>query len=209
MSGVDGRRAAVVQAIRRQRLVAVVRSASSQEARNAAQVLLSCGITVVEITLTTPDALQVVRELVEGASEGVYIGVGTALTVEDVRASEQAGASFAVSPSTDAAAIRAARDADMVSMPGAATPTEIVTAVSAGADLVKLFPASLWGIDSFRHLRAPLPEVGFVPSGGVAVEDVPRWLAAGAVAVGIGSWLTVGSEHDVRDRVTRLLARPG
>ncbi len=209
MSDAETRRGAVAEAIRAQRLVAIVRTSSPQQAREAAGVLVLCGVDLIEVALTTPDALEVVRELVDEVAGSVHIGVGTAVTVEDVRASARAGASFVVSPCTDRAAIRAAHDADMFALPGAATPTEIVTAVAAGADMVKLFPASLWGIGSFRHLRAPLPHVELVPSGGVAIDDVSDWLAAGAVAVGVGSALTAGTEQDVRDRVTKLLARDG
>lgn len=204
MSGAESRRTAVASAIRRERLVAIIRSDSARRARDAAEVLLASGIAILEIALTTPGALVLVRELVDEVPEGVHVGVGTAVTAWDVRESARAGASFAVSPTTDVKAVRAAHDADMFSLPGAATPTEIVTAVSVGADMVKLFPASLWGLESFRHLRAPLPDVELVPSGGIAIHEVPDWLAAGAVAVGVGSSLTAGSEQDVKDRVRRL-----
>ena len=209
MSDGESRRGAVSDAIRAQRLVAIIRTSSAQEAREAARVLLSCGVGLIEVALTTPDALEVVRELVDVVPDDVHLGVGTAITVDDVRASARAGASFVVSPSTDPAMIRAAHDADLFALPGATTPTEIVAAVAAGADMVKLFPASLWGVRSFRHLRGPLPHVEFVPSGGVAIDDVPKWLAAGAVAVGVGSALTAGTEQDVCDRVTRLRSREG
>jgi 2-dehydro-3-deoxyphosphogluconate aldolase/(4S)-4-hydroxy-2-oxoglutarate aldolase len=140
-----------------------------------------------ELTMTTQGALDVVERLAARAPDGADIGVGTVLTSEEVDRAVDAGARFVVSPSVDLEVIRAATRHGIASYPGAFSPTEIHAAWTAGASAVKLFPAGSLGPDYLRAVRAPLPDIPLVPTGGVGVEAVGAWLSAGATAVGLGS----------------------
>ncbi len=144
------------------------------------------GLRVLEITLTTPGALEAIRELSRDAD--LLVGSGTTLTVADVEAVAAAGGRFALSPVFDADVLAAARAHDLLAIPGAATPTEILAAHRAGAALVKVFPADALGGPLFlRRVRGPLPDVPLVPTGGPTADNLAEYFAAGAAAVGIGA----------------------
>jgi 2-dehydro-3-deoxyphosphogluconate aldolase/(4S)-4-hydroxy-2-oxoglutarate aldolase len=142
------------------------------------------------VSLVTPQALEVVREAAASAPHGALIGVGTVLTVEQLIASDDAGARFVVSPSFNERVVREAAARGILALPGVATPTEAVDAIAAGAQAVKIFPASLWRPDVLREVRAALPWLEAVPTGGVTPANAPDWIRAGALAVGVGSALT-------------------
>jgi 2-dehydro-3-deoxyphosphogluconate aldolase/(4S)-4-hydroxy-2-oxoglutarate aldolase len=172
------------QVIREQRIVAIIRTGARAQAKMCAEAARAAGIRAIEITFGTPECVELVAELAAAWPE-IVMGVGTTLDPAQVDAAAAAGARFVVSPNVDAAVIRATRDAGLVSIPGAATPTEIVAAWRAGATLVKVFPiATLGGADYVRLVRGPLPHIPLVTTGGVRLEAVPDLLAAGAVAVG-------------------------
>jgi 2-dehydro-3-deoxyphosphogluconate aldolase/(4S)-4-hydroxy-2-oxoglutarate aldolase len=147
------------------------------------------GVDLVEVTVDTPGALRAVRA---AAESGTPVGVGTIGTVEDARTFADAGAAFLVSPGVKSDVVRAAVELGVPTIPGALSPTEIATAIDAGADAVKLFPAGLGGPDYLRALRGPFSRVAFVPTGGIRPENVGSWLEAGAACVGLGATL-VGS----------------
>src|SRR3954466_1919990 len=168
-------------------VIAILRAENASRAEAVVDVLLENGIRSLELTLTTQGALEVVERLAAGVSDGTDLGVGTVLTADDVDRAVDAGARFVVSPSVVPAVIEAAARHGIASYPGACTPTEIHAAWTAGASAVKLFPAGALGPGYLAAVRAPLPDIPLVPTGGVAVEAVGAWLDAGAAAVGLGS----------------------
>jgi 2-dehydro-3-deoxyphosphogluconate aldolase / (4S)-4-hydroxy-2-oxoglutarate aldolase len=174
------------QALATTRVVAILRAEDASRAEAVVEVLLANGIRSVELTLTTKGALEVVERLAAALPAGTDLGMGTVLTAEDVDRAVDAGARFVVSPSVVPAVVEAAVRHGIASYPGALTPTEIHTAWAAGASAVKLFPGGALGPDYLKAVRAPLPDIPLVPTGGIAVEAVGAWLDAGAVAVGLG-----------------------
>ncbi len=200
-------KADVAAAVLDQRVIAIVRTASADSAREAAIALLDAGLRAVEVSLVTPGALDVVRDLVATGHPQAHIGVGTVLRAREVTAAANAGAEFIVSPSFDSEVLGATLALGLLSVPGVATPSEAVRAKLLGADFQKLFPASAWSPAVMGDVLAALPDLGFIPTGGVSLDAAPAWIQAGAVAVGLGSALTRGAPGDVADRVAVLLAK--
>ena len=169
--------------------VAVIRMTDAARLAKAAAALRKGGIMALEVTMTVPGAVEIIRALAADREPGVLVGAGTVLdagTALDVIA---AGADFVVSPITDGDMIMACREAEVLVAPGAFTPTEIVAAWRAGADIVKVFPSTSLGPQFFRDLRGPLPHIRLMPTGGVTLENAREFLAAGACCVGIGTAL--------------------
>src|SRR3954471_18260274 len=175
------------EALATTRVVAILRARDAARAEAVVDVLLENGIRSLELTLTTTGALDVVERLAARVPAGTDLGMGTVLTADEVHRAVDAGARFVVSPSVVPAVIEAAAHHGIASYPGAMTPTEIHTAWSAGASAVKLFPAGTLGPGFLQAVRAPLPDIPLVPTGGIAVDSVGTWLDAGASAVGLGS----------------------
>ena len=171
-------------------MVGIVRAGSPDAALQIAEACIAGGITALEVAFTTPDTLGVLRTLRERHGHDVLLGAGTVLDTETARAAILAGAQFIISPSVNVDTIALCQRYQVLSMPGAMTPTEIVTALQAGADIVKVFPAEMFGPAYIKALRAPLPQAPLMPTGGVTVENLGEWFASGAVAVGIGSSLS-------------------
>ncbi|HMB78982.1 MAG TPA: bifunctional 4-hydroxy-2-oxoglutarate aldolase/2-dehydro-3-deoxy-phosphogluconate aldolase [Vicinamibacterales bacterium] len=168
-------------------ILPVVRAASGAEAIAVGDALGEGGIRALEITMTVPGAVRVIAEAVARYGDQFLIGAGTVLDEEQARACIDAGARFVVAPIVDVATIAVCRRADIPVLPGALTPTEVVQAWRAGADFVKVFPCSAVGGASYlRALKAPLPHIPLVPTGGVTLETVGAFFAAGASAVGVG-----------------------
>lgn len=190
-----------------QRVFAIIRSDSYDHAAAAADTLLSAGLTTVEFSLTTPFALEAVTTLVREVGDDAVIGAGTVLDAASARMAVDAGARFLVSPSLDPEVIRTGHRYGLPVFPGVATPTEMVRAMELGADALKLFPASAHSPRWVKDVRAALPQAALLPTGGVTVADAPEWIAAGAVACGMGSALTEGDRDVVARRVAELLAR--
>lgn len=171
-------------------LVPVVRAPSPELAIQACEAILAGGVSVFEITMTVPDSATVIRMLRARLGERALVGAGTVLDAAGARACIDAGAEFIVSPGFDAALIATAHEAGIPAMPGALTPTEVITAWKAGADVVKIFPASAVGGASYlKALKAPLPDVKLMPTGGVNLTTAKDFVLAGAVALGVGSEL--------------------
>lgn len=166
-------------------VMAIVRGPSAQASLDAGRVLLEEGVRLVEVTLTTPGALETVAALREVAPPSAYVGVGTVLTVEDVAAVAEAGGDFVVTPAVTPAVGEASRRG-IPCAAGAFTATEAYAAWSAGADVVKLFPASVGGPGHLKALRDPFPEIAFLAVGGVGISEARAYLTAGAVGVGVG-----------------------
>ncbi|WBB69403.1 bifunctional 4-hydroxy-2-oxoglutarate aldolase/2-dehydro-3-deoxy-phosphogluconate aldolase [Micromonospora sp. WMMD812] len=176
------------------RVVAIVRLPSPDAVVRAGHELAEAGLDSIEVTLTTPGALDAVATLRADLAGTCAVGAGSVRTPADVTAARDAGAQFLVTPTTRVEVLAEAAAADLPVVCGAYTPTEIDVAWSGGATMVKLFPASLAGPAYLRELLAPLPDVPVVPTGGVSPESVAQWAAAGAVAVGAGSALVNAAE---------------
>jgi 2-dehydro-3-deoxyphosphogluconate aldolase/(4S)-4-hydroxy-2-oxoglutarate aldolase len=174
------------EALTTTRVVAILRAENASRAEAVVDVLLENGIRSLELTLTTKGALEVIERLAAKVPDGTDLGMGTVLTADEVDRAVDAGARFVVSPSVVPAVIEAATRHGIASYPGAFTPTEIHAAWSAGASAVKLFPGGALGPGYLKAVRAPLPDIPLVPTGGVEIGAVGAWLDAGAVAVGLG-----------------------
>jgi 2-dehydro-3-deoxyphosphogluconate aldolase / (4S)-4-hydroxy-2-oxoglutarate aldolase len=202
-------RADVCKKIETVGIVPVIRAPTPELALLACEAILAGGISVFEITMTIPDAPAVIRALRDRLGERALIGAGTVLDAADARACIEAGAEFIVSPGFDPATIAAAHEAGIAAMPGALTPTEVIAAWKAGADVVKIFPCSaLGGASYLRALKDPLPQVKLMPTGGVNINTAKDFLAAGAVALGVGSELVdIAAVKDGRSHVLSERAR--
>jgi len=170
-------------------IVAVVRSADSSHLVEVIGALADGGVTVAEVTFTVPNALEVLRQARQTLGEQVLLGAGTVLDAETARAALLAGAEFIVAPTLNREVIRLCNRYDKVVMPGAFTPTEILAAWEAGADIVKVFPAEVVGPAFFKAMRGPLPQIRLMPTGGVDLNTAGEFLKAGACCLGIGSQL--------------------
>jgi 2-dehydro-3-deoxyphosphogluconate aldolase/(4S)-4-hydroxy-2-oxoglutarate aldolase len=170
-------------------IVAVVRSPDSQQLVEVVRALADGGVTVVEITMTVPDALGVVRQVRQTLGERVLLGAGTILDTETARAALLAGAEYLVAPTLNLDVIRLCQRYSKLVMPGAFTPTEILTAWEAGADIIKVFPAEVVGPAFFKAMRGPLPQIRLMPTGGVDLNTAADFLRAGACCLGLGSQL--------------------
>jgi 2-dehydro-3-deoxyphosphogluconate aldolase / (4S)-4-hydroxy-2-oxoglutarate aldolase len=171
-------------------IVPVVRAPSPELAIRAAEAVLAGGISIFEITMTVPDAPAVIRSLIQRFGDRAVVGAGTVLDAEAAHRCIEAGAAFIVSPGLDLGTITAAHELDVPIMPGALTPTEVITAWKAGADMVKIFPASAVGGPKYlKALKGPLPDVKLLPTGGVNAATAGEFIAAGACALGVGSEL--------------------
>ena len=180
-------REAIVERIIDIGILPVVRAASAAEAIAVGDALCDGGIRALEITMTVPGAVKVIAEAVARYGDQFLIGAGTVLDEEQARACIDAGARFVVAPIVDVATIAVCRRAGIPVLPGALTPTEVVQAWRAGGDFVKVFPCSAVGGASYlKALKAPLPDIPLVPTGGVTLETVGAFFAAGASAVGVG-----------------------
>jgi 2-dehydro-3-deoxyphosphogluconate aldolase/(4S)-4-hydroxy-2-oxoglutarate aldolase len=182
--------ASAVRRLQAEQLLAVVRAPDAGAAVRTAHALAAGGLRAIEITFTTPDAASAIAELAD--DDDLFVGAGTVLTVEQAEAAIQAGAEFLVSPSLAVPVLERGAAASVLTIPGAVTPTELVTA-SEHAEVVKLFPASLGGPSYMRAVLAPLPHLKLVPTGGVSVDNLGEWRAAGAFALGAGGDLCPGA----------------
>ncbi len=170
-------------------IVAIIRANSSNELIEAAVAIQTGGVDVIEITMTTPDALQVIGEVSARLGNAVLIGVGSVLDAETARAAMLAGAEFVVSPVTKPDIIEICNRYGKAVIPGAFTPTEILYAWETGADYVKVFPSSGVGPSYIKDIKAPLPQIPLIPTGGINVNNAAEFLKAGASALGVGSAL--------------------
>jgi 2-dehydro-3-deoxyphosphogluconate aldolase/(4S)-4-hydroxy-2-oxoglutarate aldolase len=176
------------QIIERAGLIPVLRARNAAQAHAVVRAMMAGGVTVVEVTMTVPGALDVMKELRKEYGAKLLLGSGTVTTAAEAEATIEAGAEFVVSPSLHPAVIAATKASGKLSIPGALTPTEIVTAWDLGADYVKVFPCSAMGGASYlKSLLAPFPHLKLIPTGGVTLETAESFLRAGACALGVGS----------------------
>lgn len=170
-------------------IVAVVRSESSASLVNVVRALAQGGVTAAEVTFTVPDAIDVIRQVRREVGDAVVLGAGTVLDPETARAALLAGAEYIVAPTLNLDVIRLCHRYDKAVMPGAFTPTEILAAWEAGADVVKVFPADVGGPAYLKAIRGPLPQVRLMPTGGVDLQTAEAFLTAGACCLGVGGAL--------------------
>ena len=182
-------RGAVIRAIEATGVVAVIRLADGARLREVAEALAAGGVTAIEVTMTVPNAIEIIGELVRGLPATCQVGAGTVLDGDVAERVIAAGASFVVSPVLSYSVIETCRHHDVAVMPGCFTPTEILAASDAGADLVKVFPATALGPTFVKDIRGPLPNLRLMPTGGVTLDNAADWIRAGAIAVGVGNAL--------------------
>jgi Entner-Doudoroff aldolase len=171
-------------------VIPVIRASSRDEAMRAVEAIRNGGIEIFEITMTVPGAVKLIETLAARFQNEALIGAGTVLNVTTARDCINAGAQFVISPALDTKTIAFCKEKEILVMPGALTPTEIVTADAAGADFVKIFPAGAMGGASYiKSLKAPLPHIEMIPTGGVSLANAADFIKAGASAVGVGAEL--------------------
>jgi 2-dehydro-3-deoxyphosphogluconate aldolase/(4S)-4-hydroxy-2-oxoglutarate aldolase len=181
-------KAEVIKQIKDTGLIPVVRATSADEAMSAIDAIREGGVSVLEITMTVPGAVGVIEQLTKKYGSDVLVGAGTVLDAETARACMLSGAQFIVSPALNMETIECCRRYGVAVIPGALTPTEVVQAWTAGADLVKVFPAgALGGASYLKALKAPLPHIELVPTGGVSLKTAADFIKAGASALGVGA----------------------
>lgn len=190
-------------------MVAIIRAPTGEHLVEVAQALYDGGIDVIEVTFTVPGVLDVLQRMRKALPEQVLLGAGSVLDAESARAALLAGAEFVVSPAVNLDVIRLCRRYGKVVMPGAMTPTEVLAAWEAGADIVKVFPADVGGPSYLKALRGPLPQVRLLPTGGVNLHTMRDFFEAGACAVGLGSALVEKQAVQTGDfaRIRELAAR--
>ncbi|HTH36580.1 MAG TPA: bifunctional 2-keto-4-hydroxyglutarate aldolase/2-keto-3-deoxy-6-phosphogluconate aldolase [Pyrinomonadaceae bacterium] len=201
----------IINKIEETGLVPVVRASSAEEAMRVIDAIKEGGVSVLEITMTVPGAIKVIEEVVAKFGSEATVGAGTVLDPETARACILAGAQFVVSPALNLDTIALCRRYSVPVMPGALTPTEVVTAWTAGADFVKVFPCgSMGGASYIKNLKGPLPHIKFIPTGGVSLKTAADFIKAGSSALGVGTDLVdvkairAGEAHIVTERAKQF-----
>jgi len=184
-------------------VVAIVRAESAEQALKIAEACAEAGIAALEITFTVPGALEVIKKLTEVYSKGdIIVGSGTILDPETARTAILAGAQFIVSPYLNVEVVKLCSRYQVACMPGAMTIKEVVDCMEAGADIVKIFPGELFGPAIIKSIKGPIPQAKLMPTGGVSLDNVDKWIKAGCIAVGVGGNLTAGAKNGDYDSIT-------
>ncbi|WP_085524613.1 bifunctional 4-hydroxy-2-oxoglutarate aldolase/2-dehydro-3-deoxy-phosphogluconate aldolase [Tuberibacillus sp. Marseille-P3662] len=178
-----------LELIKQHQLVAVIRGAKEEDVLSIAKALSAGGVKVLEITAETPNVLSLIERVSSELGNEVVVGAGTVLDPETARATIMAGAQFVFAPTVNTETIRVTKRYGVVSIPGAMTPTEILTAYEHGADLIKVFPANIMGPGYIKDIQGPLPQIPLMPTGGVHLDNIKTYFDNGAVAAGLGSAL--------------------
>jgi len=202
-------RAATARQLEQLGIVAVIRVKDPDKVRDVVAALAAGGVRALEVTMTVPRAVDLIRELAPRIPDGFLLGAGTVTDAATARAVIDAGASFVVGPVFRMDVIAACHERGVPAIPGCFSPTEILDAFEAGADIIKVFPATALGPQFIKDVRAPLPQVKLMPTGGVTVDNAGDWIRAGAVAVGLGSALldTAAIESGRFDAITKNAER--
>jgi 2-dehydro-3-deoxyphosphogluconate aldolase/(4S)-4-hydroxy-2-oxoglutarate aldolase len=178
-----------VQQIQRLGVVAVIRMKDAAKLRAVVDAIAAGGVRAIEVTMTVPNAVDLIRTLAATLPNDILLGAGTVTNAETARAVIDAGARYVVSPVFRRDVVATCHERDVAAAPGCFTPTEILDAHECGADVVKVFPATALGPQFIKDVRAPLPQVRLMPTGGVSLDNAGEWIRAGAIAVGVGSAL--------------------
>jgi 2-dehydro-3-deoxyphosphogluconate aldolase/(4S)-4-hydroxy-2-oxoglutarate aldolase len=196
---------AILERITQVGVVAVVRAETPEQALKIGEACIAGGLPAIEVTFTVPDALTVITALSQRFSEKeLLIGAGTVLDAPTARTAILAGAQFIVSPGFDAETAQLCARYQRPYLPGCLTPTEMIRAIEAGCDVIKLFPGSAFGPAYVKAIRGPLPQIKIMPTGGVSLENVGDWIRAGVVAVGVGGELTAPAKQGDFEKITAL-----
>jgi 2-dehydro-3-deoxyphosphogluconate aldolase/(4S)-4-hydroxy-2-oxoglutarate aldolase len=204
-------RQAIAQSLEACGIVAIIRLKDGASLPRVVDALAEGGVRALEITMTVPGAVEHIRQVAATLPAGFVLGAGTVLTAETALQVADAGARFIVSPVFRTEVIEAAHRRDVPVLPGCFSPTEILNAWDAGADIIKVFPATALGPTYLKDLRGPLPQVKLCPTGGVSIDNAGDWIRAGAVAVGVGSALVdaqavaAGNFAQIRDNASRIV----
>jgi 2-dehydro-3-deoxyphosphogluconate aldolase/(4S)-4-hydroxy-2-oxoglutarate aldolase len=205
-------RTATVNLIERSGVVAIIRMKDGSKLPRVVDALIEGGVRTLEITMTVPGAVELIRQIAPTLPADFRLGAGTVTDAKTVDLVVDAGATFVVSPVFRREVLAACQRRDVPTMPGCFSPTEILDAWEAGADVVKVFPATALGPGFFKDVRAPLPHVKMMPTGGVTLDNAGTWIAAGAVAVGVGTALVdaktvdAGDFAEITERAKRIVA---
>jgi 2-dehydro-3-deoxyphosphogluconate aldolase/(4S)-4-hydroxy-2-oxoglutarate aldolase len=196
----------VIKQIRDIGVIPVVRATTSDEAMRAIDAIREGGISVLEITMTVPNAFAVIEQVTTRFGSDALVGAGTVLDAENAKSCIASGAQFVVSPALNLETIAYCREQGVVVMPGALTPTEVVQAWNAGADFVKVFPAGAVGGPAYlKSLKAPLPQIELVPTGGVNLKTAADFIKAGAAALGVGADLVQGERSAITEKAKQFV----
>jgi 2-dehydro-3-deoxyphosphogluconate aldolase/(4S)-4-hydroxy-2-oxoglutarate aldolase len=183
-------------------LVAIIRTKTADEARAAATALIAAGVDVIEFTTTTPAVFDLIEEF--ASKPGVHVGLGTAMNRAHVLSGKDAGAKFVISPHVSQEVIEVTKQAGLISIPGVASPTDVADALRYGADILKFFPASALGPNYLKAVCEPFPGLNWMATGGISVETIPDWIAAGVTGFGVGGKLTSGGVAEIPNRVAEF-----
>lgn len=202
----------VVRRIGEVGIVPVIRAANSDEASRAVEAICQSGIPIVEITMTVPDAASVIREVVRRYGNEVLVGAGTVLSADQANLCFDAGAEFLVSPGLSHEVLSSAQACNKLAIPGALTPTELMSALASGSRLIKIFPCgSVGGPKYLKSLKGPFPDVALIPTGGVTLSNAADFILAGAFALGVGAdlvdaaALSAGNHEKITQAVSELV----
>jgi 2-dehydro-3-deoxyphosphogluconate aldolase / (4S)-4-hydroxy-2-oxoglutarate aldolase len=205
-------RSEIVAEIEKLGIVSIIRLQDPARLRAVVDALIEGGVRAIEVTMTVPGAIELIGKLAPTLSSDFLLGAGTVLDADTAHRAAGAGAQYIISPVFRPEVITAAHEDGIPAMPGCFTPTEILSAWDAGADVVKVFPATSVGPGYLKDVRAPLPQVKLMPTGGVSIDNAGDWLRAGAVAVGVGSALvdskavSAGQYGVITDNARRIVA---
>ncbi|MDQ3132869.1 MAG: bifunctional 4-hydroxy-2-oxoglutarate aldolase/2-dehydro-3-deoxy-phosphogluconate aldolase [Acidobacteriota bacterium] len=195
----------VIEKIRNTGIIPVIRADSHEKAQTIIKALVAGGINVLEITMTIPNAVELIKQLTSEYKSGVLIGAGTVLDKQTAEKCIEAGAKFIVSPILDLETVSFCNRSEIAALPGALTPTEIYSAQKAGADLIKIFPISaMGGVSYLKAVKTIFPQIEFVPTGGINLENAADYIKSRAFAIGIGGELTKGLETTITKNAQNL-----
>lgn len=186
-------------------IVAVVRGDSIREALDISKACISGGITPIEVTYTNPNATEIIKEL--SKEKDIVLGAGTVLDSETARAAILAGAQYIVSPGFDISTAKLCNRYQIPYMPGCMTITEMIKAMEAGCEVIKLFPGSAFGPSFVKGVKAPLPQINIMPTGGVSLENIDSWFENGVMAVGVGGQLTNGTPEEIKVKAIQFIEK--
>lgn len=196
----------VMNTMKENYIFAVIRGKDENDGYEIAKASVAGGIKNIELTFSTPNAEEVIKKLVDEYKndDSVVVGAGTVMTIEEAKKAHEAGAEFLVSPYFSSEIAAFSRDNDIYYMPGCATVTEIVTAMNAGCEIIKIFPGGQLGSSFIKNVHGPIPDVQLMPSGGVSLDNIAEWKQNGAVAVGVGSALSSEVVNNGYESVTEI-----
>jgi 2-dehydro-3-deoxyphosphogluconate aldolase / (4S)-4-hydroxy-2-oxoglutarate aldolase len=195
----------VLRNIMKKKLVAVIRAENSEKAKKIIEACIKGGISIIEVTFTVPDAVNIISKLIQKYQENdILIGVGTVTNANQAQEAILAGAAFVVGPGLDEEVLEVCEKNQIAYMPGCMTITEMMKVTKLGCEIVKLFPGSVFGPEFIKAVKGPLPDILIMPTGGVDLDNVKTWLDCGAVALGIGSKLTAPAKRDDYERIQAL-----